>query len=299
MTVAKEEIYRENQITTTEASNSNCNIYEDGTLDSLENMVYSDVVDCDNKGIECNNNDREDSYHGNSVQGSSDSINGYNENDDNARNKVRSDVDEKNAINSSIPSANISSNNSGSLLMNEDINNNAINSSIPSANISSNNSGSLLMDEGINNNAINSSIPSANISSNNSKGSNPVFLYFVTKGIYHYKFGYSTREKKHFISRYHSHVGEFSFLQYDIVHENNSIALKLARAIELEFKHINMRHRTYSNLEFFHKKDYKKKDLLPTYRKCLVSLIRKHLQIEVRTNSIHNVLIYLVNVSER
>ena len=145
------------------------------------------------------------------------------------------------------------------------------------------------MDEGINNNAINSSIPSANISSKNRNESKPVFLYFVTKGIYHYKFGYTTVEKKKFISRYHSHVGEFSFLQYDIVHEDNSIALKLARAIELEFKHMNMRHRTYPNWEFFHRKDENKKDLLPTYRKCLVSLIRKHLQIEVRTNSIHHV----------
>jgi len=109
-----------------------------------------------------------------------------------------------------------------------------------------------------------------------------VYLYIITKGILHYKVGYTTVEKKHFISRYHSHVGEFNFLKYDVVHENMAKALDIAQAIELEFKHINMRHRTYSNLEFFHKKDENKKDMLPTYRKCLVSLIRKHLQIEVR-----------------
>lgn len=109
-----------------------------------------------------------------------------------------------------------------------------------------------------------------------------VFLYIITKGTRCFKVGICTVATDRFIRRYHTHVGEFSYLRYEVVHEDMYVAEKLGRAIEIEFKAINMKYQSYSNLEFFHKRDYNKKDLLPKYRKCLVSLIRKHLQIEVR-----------------
>jgi len=108
-----------------------------------------------------------------------------------------------------------------------------------------------------------------------------VFLYIIIKGIEHYKVGFTAGSEDGFISRYHSHVGEFSYLKFDVVHEDMTVAEARARAIEAEFKRINERHRTYCNLEFFHKRDCNEKHLLPRYKRSLVRLIRKHLQLQV------------------
>ena len=97
----------------------------------------------------------------------------------------------------------------------------------------------------------------------------------------YYKIGFNSQSFKSFKKRYHTYIGEFNFLKYNIYIEDVEAAIDAGFAIEKLFKEQNESNKAYPKYELYIKEN-EGKDMLPTYKRSLAMIITKLLFDKVR-----------------
>ena len=136
-----------------------------------------------------------------------------------------------------------------------------------------------------------------NSNKNKKKGyvgkSTPVFIYIIVNGIEnYYKVGFNSQSVRQYARRFHSYIGEFNYLRFDITMDDREAAKAAGRQIEAKFKTESQPYQPFAKYELLMRYDDDGKDMLPIYKKLIVTIINRELS---KTVSIHHFTFVMSN----